>query len=283
MYSHSFLIDSISKAEEETGESALAQIIEKILKESGIQGVLVNSRILHAFRKKIYILKSKISSARKKGGGSSVRRLLDQWKSSKHAFTVYYSEIDRATLFEESKELRGQKRILEDNVVDEVAKRLKVEEKLQQALSKSEKSSAYYKKKFKDLVRKVAKMDKKNSRGPQKKSFGEYTKRHQSKIKAQLKDKCNSTLSFVGQYDFIATKVEVYNTETQEYETIQLIDDNELPFTENNPKTLTSNDIDDINLWIYIKDKFNISDQAWKELAAKCYEMPNTYRIKKTH
>lgn len=39
---------------------------------------------------------------------------------------------------------------------------------------------------------------------------------------------------------------------------------------ENNSKTLTSNDIDDINLWLYIKDKFNISDQAWKELAIKC-------------
>lgn len=49
-------------------------------------------------------------------------------------------------------------------MVNEVAKRLKVEEKLQQALSKSEKSSAYYKKKFNDLVRKVAKIDKKNSK-----------------------------------------------------------------------------------------------------------------------
>ena len=43
------------------------------------------------------------------------------------------------------------------------------------------------------------------------------------------------------------------------------IDENELPSTESNPKTLNSDEIDDINLWIYIKDKYNISDQAWKE------------------
>ena len=72
--------------------------------------------------------------------------------------------------------------------------------------------------------------------------------------------------------DFIATKVEILNAETQEYDTHQLIDENELPFTESNPKTLNSDDIDDSNLWIYIKDKYNISDhdQAWRELAMKC-------------
>ena len=59
------------------------------------------------------------------------------------------------------------------------------------------------------------------------------------------------------------------------------IDENELPSTESNPKTLNSDEIDDINLWIYIKDKYNISDQAWKELAIKATDMPNAYRIKK--
>ena len=59
------------------------------------------------------------------------------------------------------------------------------------------------------------------------------------------------------------------------------IDENELPSTESNPKTLNSNGIDDINLWIYIKDKYNISEQAWKELVMKATDMPNAYRIKK--
>ena len=42
------------------------------------------------------------------------------------------------------------------------------------------------------------------------------------------------------------------------------IDEMELPFTESHPKTLNSDEIDDINLWIYRKDKYNISDQAYE-------------------
>ena len=132
---------------------------------------------------------------------------------------MYYQELDKASLLQENKEVRGQKRVLEENVVNEVAKRLKMEEKFQQALAKSEKSSGFYKWRFKDLARKVARMNKKNLRGPQKnKSFSEYAQRHQSRIKTQLKDRCYSTLPFMGEYDFIATKVEIFNAETQEYD-----------------------------------------------------------------
>ena len=50
-------------------------------------------------------------------------------------------------------------------------------------------------------------MNKKNLRGPQKnKSFSECTLRHQSGIQKQLKDKCYSTLSFMGEYDFYSNQ-----------------------------------------------------------------------------
>ena len=211
-----------------------------------------------------------------------MRRLLDQWKSSTYTFKVYHHELDKSAVLQENKELRGQKRILEDNVVNEVTKRLKIEEKLQQALARSEKSCGYYKKRFKNLAKKVARMSKKNSRGSQKnKSFGEYSQRHQARIKTQLKEQCYSTLAFMGDCDFIATKVEIFNSETQEYETLQLIDEKELPFPESSPQTLNSEEIDAINLWIYVKDKFNISDEAWTELAMKTSDIPNAYRMKK--
>lgn len=88
LHIRSYLIYTISKDKEKNGESALAEIIEKILKESGIKGVAVNSRMITAFRKKIWLLEGKVNSARKKGG-ACVRRLLDMRKSSKYAFTVY--------------------------------------------------------------------------------------------------------------------------------------------------------------------------------------------------
>ena len=71
------------------------------------------------------------------------------------------------------------------------------------------------------MARKVARLNKKNLRGPQKnKSFSEYAQRHQSRIKTQLKDRCYSTPPFMGEYDFIATKVDIFNAETQEYDSL---------------------------------------------------------------
>ena len=92
---------------------------------------------------------------------------------------------------------------------------------------------------------------------------------------------CQATLSFVGLYDFIATKVEVFNEDTQSYETFNLLDDDsELELTGEQEK-LDDQDIENINLMLYIKERFNISDMAWHELSMKLKEMPNVYSIKK--
>ena len=34
-------------------------------------------------------------------------------------------------------------------------------------------------------------------------------------------------------------------------------------------------------MWIYIKDRFNISNEAWHEFATKTKQMPNNYKIEK--
>ena len=38
--------------------------------------------------------------------------------------------------------------------------------------------------------------------------------------------------------------------------------------------------MDNVNLWIYVKDKFNISNEAWHELSMKSKSIPNMYSIK---
>ena len=75
--------------------------------------------------------------------------------------------------------------------------------------------------------------------------------------------------------------MEIYNVETQEYDTLQLIEEDELPLTESCPMKLNNEEIDDINFFIYIKDKFNISNEAWHELAMKTKKIPNTYKMNK--
>ena len=65
--------------------------------------------------------------------------------------------------------MRGQKRKLEASLADEQTKRLKVDEKLKQVLKKTEKKEKNYKKKFKILARKIAKLQRDGKRGPDKK------------------------------------------------------------------------------------------------------------------
>jgi len=82
-------------------------------------------------------------------------------------------------------------------------------------------------------------------------------------------------LSFLGLYNFIATKID-----TNQYETFNLVGEGELTFTESDPKELTNDDLDNINMWLYLKDKFNISNEAWHEISMKANGVPNTYSIK---
>lgn len=115
----------------------------------------------------------------------------------------------------------------------------------------------------------------KKGRGLAKKKFNDFSKHHQKS------SSCQTTLSFLGLYNFIATKIEVLNTETNQYETFNLVGEGELPFTESDPKALNNDDIDNINMWLYLKDKFNISNEAWHEIAIKANDLPNIYSIKK--
>lgn len=160
---------------------------------------------------------------------------------------------------------------------------MRLQEKLNEALSKAEKKDKIYKKKFKRLARKITKLRRqKGGRGPQKaKSFGDYTPQHQSTIRKQLVEDCQATFSFVGLYNFIATRVEVFNEDTQTYETFHLLDEeSELQLTDEQEQ-VTDQDIDNINLLLCIKERFNISDLAWHELSVKLKEMPNLFSLKK--
>lgn len=62
--------------------------------------------------------------------------------------------------------------------------------------------------------------------------FDEYSKQHQSRIKMQLKEDCQNTLTFRGLYNFMATKVEVFSTHTEQYDTFNFIEEEQLPSME---------------------------------------------------
>ena len=117
-----------------------------------------------------------------------------------------------------------------------------------------------YKENFRRLVKKQQECTKKDKEVLTKvKQFTDYTKQHQARIRRGFKEDCHSALSFLGLYNFIATKVEVFNNDSQQYETISLAEEGQLHLLKSESIELTDDNIDDINMWVYIKDKFNIS------------------------
>ena len=120
----------------------------------------------------------------------------------------------------------------------------------------------------------------KKSRGPaKKKSFRQYTRQHQARVKKQLKEQCHTTLSFLGLYNYVATKVDVFNEDTGKLETFSLLEEGELPFIDNTEKEMTDKKLDDLNMWMYLKDKFNTSNEGWREFSVK--DMPKLSQITK--
>ena len=70
-----------------------------------------------------------------------------------------------------------------------------------------EKRNSYYKCRFKYLDKTVAAMN------SGKMLFGQCTPQY-VRVKRKLKEECHATLSFLGLYDYVATKIEVYNEDT---------------------------------------------------------------------
>ena len=109
----------------------------------------------------------------------------------------------------------------------EEAKRLKVEVKLDKVLNQRKLDKEYYKKKFKALANRVAKIHGNHTRLAKKK-FSDYTARHKARIRNNMKQDCQATLSFLGVHNFLATKVEEHNSDEGRYEMISLVEDEEL-------------------------------------------------------
>lgn len=57
-------------------------------------------------------------------------------------------------------------------------------------------------------------------------------------MKRQLKEECHATLSFLGLYDYVASKIAVYDEDTGKLETFRLLEEDELPFTDNEEKEM---------------------------------------------
>ena len=244
--------------------------------------MIVTSRLMQEFKSKIWRLNQSLAKA-KTQGGNGMRKLFAMWSNGKYStwnFKIYYNELDCARLQNENIKLTGLKRKLENDLEEERVKKAKIEEKLKEAVCQNKEITGKFRKKFKSLVQKLMKLQKKEkTRGfAKKKSFSSYSRRHQSRIRKQMVTDCETSLSFLGLHNFVATKVEVFNENTHEYETITLVDEENIHHS-SQTEVLTDQDIDEINLLLYSKERFNVSNEAYHELSMICKDLPRSWKV----
>ena len=86
------------KENEVQGDSVLSDTINYLLELSGIKEVVVNTRILHTFRKKLYCLQKAYVKA-SKAGGKCVKKLLQKWETGEpYRFKVFYNDVSTVNL-----------------------------------------------------------------------------------------------------------------------------------------------------------------------------------------
>ena len=116
------------------------------------------------------------------------------------------------------------------------------------------------------LAQKIIKLQRKqsNTRGQAEKSFSSYIKRHQIRLRKKSVTDCQATLAFLGLYNMVAIKVEVFNHSTQQYETSNLMGEGE-ELKICRTETLTDKEIDSIDLLLCTKDRF-VSNEAYYDM-----------------
>ena len=97
-----------------------------------------------------------------------------------------------------------------------------------------------------------------------------------------MKDQCETVnqCSFLGQYEFAPSHIELCNLSTGETETF-FFEENDAHSSQGSGEELKADDeqVNELNMWLYIKDKFSISNEAWHELAMKADGPPNLYKL----
>lgn len=92
---------------------------------------------------------------------------------------------------------------------------------------------------------------------------------------------CETSLSFLGLHNFVGTKVEVFHENTHEYKTLTQVDEKNIQ-TSSQTEELTDEDIGEVNLFLYIKERFNVSNEAYHKLTMLFKHLPRSWKIQDT-
>ena len=113
-------------------------------------------------------------------------------------------------------------------------------------------------------------------RGPNK-SPSKCTSRHQRNLKRKREEDCGNSLGWLEAEGYTATKLEMRCNKTGKTETFTLDTSDLLGPDESG---ITNDQVDTLNMMLYIKDRYNVSGGAYHEMAQICKALPRHYRLK---
>ena len=116
----------------------------------------------------------------------------------------------------------------------------------------------------------------KSTRGKSKNKT-QYSQRWLREMKKQRHTKCSSSLAWLESEGYTALKVTVKNNATDDTEIINM-DTDELLGPQGS--SATEDEVDLLNMILYVKDKYNLSGAAYHEMAQLFKSMPRHHKLK---
>ena len=259
--------------------SLLQEIVVLILKEAAIEDIVLNQRILIRFPTKLQNLLLKGLKA-KRSGGRQYRTFLECLNHSEpYRLKIYISETCKLKLAEINKILLKQNCELQDQLGASASKQLKLESDLGKARSVAK----LRKLKFKGIVKKLIQQQRQIKICKRKNiAYADYSKRSTFRIKGELRDNCQLALDFMGLYELVPYKLTFYDPVGESFDSQSLISEEEFSLSSAQDSALPEeqvDELDDVLLLLYIKEKFNISNKAWCEISMFSSKLPSYYTL----
>ena len=118
-----------------------------------------------------------------------------------------------------------------------------------------------------------------SSREPRKqhKSVDELGVRQKRRLKRARSSSCKASLGWLDEEGYTPVSVQVLNKSTKQVEQIELENVEELL---GDSSEVHTNDLDLLDMMLFVKDSYSVSDVAYHEMAQLCKQLPRQYKIK---
>ena len=99
-----------------------------------------------------------------------------------------------------------------------------------------------------------------------------YSKGHERRLKRSRAQHCDLSLGWLGRQGYTLTKVEAVNNQTSETELVyQTKEDLQcVSGSDSDSSTVSEDDVDTLNMLLFVKDRYCISGEAYHELTKIC-------------